>query len=127
MKSLLLFLVLVLTALSVSSQELSRKSERQVKEAKVLYEKGLHQEAIEVLKKVLFRTSRQPDLQIFAAQCYFGMNDQHNAKIHLKKASKIGSHKADQLLDSLNARSGPKNPEQFENDLEKYFQKTAPD
>lgn len=127
MRSLFLTLAILLGSLAVNSQNLSNKSQQQVEEAQLYYEAGRYEEALQLIKKVLFRTTRQPDLQIFAARCYLAMNDPYNAERHLRKASKIGSYKADLLLDSLRHQHSPALNEEFKNDLEEYLQETAPE
>lgn len=127
MRSLFILLAVVFGASTASGQELSRKSEEQVEEAQRYYDLGLYEDAAWAIKKVLFRSSRQPNLQIFAARCYLQLNDPYRAEMHLQRASKIGSLKADQMLDSLLQRQEPTINEEFKDDLEEYLQKTAPE
>lgn len=125
MRSLFIILAIALGSFAANGQELSQKSKRQLEEAQIYYKKGLYEDAISLVKMTLLTNTKQTDLHIFAAQCYLKLDDPVRAERHLRKAARIGSYKADQMLDSLRGRMKSPIDETFKDDLEEYLQETA--
>lgn len=90
-----------------------------------LYEVGNYEEALVHLRKGLLTSKNDADLNVLRAKCHLKLNEISLAQKYLRRASRIGSYKADKMLDSLESGSRrTEASEQFKEELEEYLNRT---
>ena len=92
-----------------------------------LFKEGRFQEAREYYRIALYSSKRNPELSYQMARVHIKLNEIPHAKRQLRRASRIGYHKADLLLDSLEGRTNENaENEVFKKELEEYLKRTDP-
>ncbi|TVR38645.1 MAG: hypothetical protein EA392_09220 [Cryomorphaceae bacterium] len=121
-----IFLILIGTCLVLSTNaqdvQILKGAEHQYELAKEAYAEERYDEALKYLNTSIMSTKRNPDMYILRAKVLLKINQNKRALRDLNKASRIGSYKADLMLDSLLGRSkDTKSNQQFIEDLEEYL------
>ncbi len=102
--------------------QLLKGAEHQYELAQEAYAEERYNEALKYLNTSIMSTKRNTDMYILRAKVFLAINENKRALRDLHKASRIGSYKADLMLDSLLGRTKEtKSNQQFMEDLEEYL------
>lgn len=125
MARVLLFLILLLTGKTAFTQKEDHTFagyEFHLEQAQEAMANGDYETARQHLSSGILTKKSDADLYLLRAKCYIELDNISQARRDLRRASRIGSYKADQLLDSISGKQSNSADERFRNDLNRYLE-----
>jgi Tfp pilus assembly protein PilF len=122
-------LIILSTLLIICSSAVAQKEDNtfagyefHLEQAREAMAAGNYESARQHLSSGILTKKSDADMYLLRAKCYIELGNISQAKRDLRRASRIGSYKADQLLDSIAGKSSDSADERFKNDLNRYLE-----